>query len=271
MFVPQLTEITSNSVTFLTDVALFDEHGIRIAFSKRQGGVSNVPYASLNLGAYTGDDPDNVVENRRRLCEVLQLDERASVRINSACQIHGTNVEEAFGYAHEFPDTDALITSRSAVPLLLCFADCLPLIIVSPDARAVSVIHSGWRGTVAGIAGHAVEALRRTYDADPSRMLCYIGPYIGLQNFTIGNEVEAQFLSRFDNLKRNGYFANDEGTANLDLGVAVTETLVGKGVLSCNIVNAHIDTVEDTISFFSYRAENQVTGRHGALACICLR
>ncbi|MER3450792.1 MAG: hypothetical protein C4300_00455, partial [Thermus sp.] len=36
-------------------------------FTTRLGGVSEGPFATLNLSAATGDDPEKVAENQRRV------------------------------------------------------------------------------------------------------------------------------------------------------------------------------------------------------------
>ena len=41
--------------------------GARAIFSTRQGGVSEGPYSSLNLGLLTDDERERVIENRSRL------------------------------------------------------------------------------------------------------------------------------------------------------------------------------------------------------------
>jgi len=266
---PSLTLASTDGVTFLTDVALFAETGIRVAFSQRHGGSSNAPYASLNLGAYVEDDPSAVRANRQIFCESLGLGDEACGRINSACQIHGAHIEEAQFFMHEFPDTDALITNNEDIPLLLCFADCVPVVIVAPDVRAISVVHAGWRGALAGIAGKTAQHLHDSYDADPAKMFAYIGPHIGLQSFTIAHEIATQFLNKSDTFSQDSYYANEDGSVNLDLGVFVQETLMRTGVLACNIANSHIDTVSNVSDYYSYRGERKVTGRHGALGCIC--
>lgn len=54
-----------------TDDALFDACGVRIAFTTRQGGVSEGAYRSLNLGSHVKDAPEAVEENRRILLDAL--------------------------------------------------------------------------------------------------------------------------------------------------------------------------------------------------------
>ena len=63
-----------------------------IVFSTREGGVSEGPYASLNLGRLTGDDVEGVDENRRRLCAEIGAD---LVRLALYRQIHSTHVHRA--------------------------------------------------------------------------------------------------------------------------------------------------------------------------------
>ncbi|MCL2024522.1 MAG: polyphenol oxidase family protein [Coriobacteriia bacterium] len=270
---PTLTEQTVDGVTFLTDAALFDEAGIRVAFTQRHGGVSESPYATLNLSTYVGDDVDHVAQNRERICRVLGLNENAIWTLNTANQIHGAHVAVAVDGAYEHPMTDALITAHTDTPLLLCFADCVPIILVDRTRDALAVVHAGWRGTLEKIAARTIIALTETYGCDPADLIAYIGPYIGLQHFTVNHEIGAQFSATFGTLIAGETYIESDDEVRLDLGVAIEETLVGAGVVACNIINPKIDTMAHagapTGAWFSYRAENGTTGRHGALACVC--
>ena len=51
---------------------------------------------------------------------------------------------------------DGVVVRASDVAAILCFADCVPIIAVSP-AGSFAVVHAGWRGVVAHIAEKAVE------------------------------------------------------------------------------------------------------------------
>ena len=63
--------------------------GPEIAFSTREGGVSDGPYESLNLGRLTGDDVERVDENRRRLCaEVGGRIDRLALNKQVSAQVH---------------------------------------------------------------------------------------------------------------------------------------------------------------------------------------
>lgn len=119
------------------------------------GGVSSVPYASLNLGAHVGDDLGAVEENRRRVLTAMGLSEFEDnlivpnqVHGDNVCVIHSSDDHELARVRDEVAQgCDAVVCVASDVPVLMCFADCVPVILVTPHGFAV--IHSGWRGTMA--------------------------------------------------------------------------------------------------------------------------
>src|SRR5215213_1140434 len=63
--------------------------GAKAAFSTRVGGVSEAPYEALNVAILTGDEPDSVRENRRRLASALGRDPDAVVM---GRQVHGADL-----------------------------------------------------------------------------------------------------------------------------------------------------------------------------------
>ena len=137
----------------------------RVAFSTREGGVSEGAYASLNLGIRTEDDPASVVENRRRLCEAVGADADAATM---AWQRHGATVTRAQSRGIVTPGTvydhcDGLWSDERGRAMLLITADCVPVAIARrPESRvrpALAVLHVGWRGLLAGIVAEGVRAI----------------------------------------------------------------------------------------------------------------
>jgi polyphenol oxidase len=64
---------------------------VRACATTRLGGVSQGPFASLNLGDHVGDDPEHVARNREILCSHLGLPaEPLWLR-----QVHGCDVARA--------------------------------------------------------------------------------------------------------------------------------------------------------------------------------
>ena len=60
--------------------------GVHAGCTTRQGGISQGPYAGLNLGAHVDDDPAAVAANRDALCTALALPEAP----RWLTQVHGT-------------------------------------------------------------------------------------------------------------------------------------------------------------------------------------
>ena len=125
-----------------------------VAFSTREGGVSEGPYASLNLGRMSGDDVDRVDENRRRLCAEIGAD---PLRLALNRQVHSTLVHRAEPGARGEPG-DGLWTEDPDLPVLALTADCVPIALarVGGDRPGVAVLHVGWRGLLAGIVAQGV-------------------------------------------------------------------------------------------------------------------
>ena len=130
---------------------------VKHLFTTRTGGVSSGIYATMNLSFSRGDDPLNVMENYRRIGEVLETDPEHMV---ASRQTHTTNIHavtekdcgNGIGRASSYEDIDGLVTDVPGIALVTYYADCVPLYFVDPVHRAIGLAHSGWRGTVAGMA-----------------------------------------------------------------------------------------------------------------------
>lgn len=265
---PTLIRRTADGIVWYEDAAMRERTGIVVAFSERTGGVSEPPFASLDLAAHTGDSPDAVDENRRRFLEALGLGGYRG-RLTCAEQVHGTRVatvgpsEAGAGgrvVAGDAPlaGVDALLTAHEGVPLMLLFADCVPVVLVASGSQAIAVVHAGRRGLLGGVVANAVAELRDL--AKPAEAVtAYIGPHIGACCYEVGEEVVSQFANKFVTIRR--------ASATLDLRAAVEEELESSGVPRERQCHLGICTAHNTDRFYSYRAEGR-TGRHAALACI---
>jgi len=268
-----LTRCVWGNITWHTDPELRPE-GVVIAFSERTGGRSVPPYTTLNMSDRVGDDPAAVAENRKLLMMALHLDPEVQARLHSCVQVHGATVarvDEPLSGDQVLPDTDALITATPGIPLLICVADCVPVFLVARGARkALAAIHSGWKGMLARISAAAVEALHDAYGIDPADISAYIGPYIGPESFEVSPKVAAQFAEAFPELPQVAHEGDADGepTVSFDLGTAVSLTLQEAGVPASAITILGDDTAAKTTLYYSYRAQNGVTGRQAALACL---
>jgi YfiH family protein len=253
------------------DPVLREERGVLVAFSTRSGGRSRRPYTSLNLASHVGDEPGVVDENRSALMRTLDI-ESMRARLTTAEQVHGLTAREVAGSTvgmgafarHEgpppLPSCDALLTLEADAPLMLLFADCVPVVLVATGPRrAIAVIHAGWKGALGRLPGRVATRLAERAGCMPAELLAYIGPHIGPCHYEVDETRMSQFVNAF------GSIASAQG--RLDLGAVVSESLSEVGVLLDNVVAAGVCTAEATDAFYSFRAEG-LTGRHGAVAAI---
>lgn len=240
---------------------------VTIAFTERTGGVSQPPFASLNLGTHVGDDAQAVAENRRRVLAALDAEDVAC-RLLVPNQVHGDHVVtiadgspaalEA-ARAEAGAGADAVVCTAPDVPVLLCFADCVPCILVAPQAFAV--VHSGWKGTFAGIAGKAARVLMERAGCAPSGIAAYIGPHILGDEYEVSDELMERFRTRFPDV------AVGKGRL-LDLSECIRFSLVEAGLSPDAIFDPQLSTMRENDRFYSYRAESGRCGRHGAVAVL---
>jgi YfiH family protein len=269
---PALRRAERDGLTFFHDPGLEVEAGIVVAFSARLGGVSDAPYASLDLAAHTGDRPSAVDENRGRLLRALDLDPD---RLITAEQVHGDVVREVDeedvgsgarteGGAAPIAGADALLTRKPLVPVLMMYADCVPVIIVATGPRrAVCVVHAGWRGALAGLAGRAAARVSSASGARPTDLRAYIGPHICRSHYDVSDDLASAFRARF--AKSSPSVSIPTAPPKVDLEAAVRASLEESGLQPERVVSLGMCTVEEPALFYSYRAEG-LTGRHGALA-----
>jgi YfiH family protein len=269
--VPMLERHVLEGVAFHSDAMLLRDAGVVVGFSERGGGASDTPYATLNLATHVGDDPARVDANRDTLLTAVGLGEGRD-RLVTADQVHGTRVtrvgnadagagaKASCGRA-PVPLSDALFTTTAEVPLMLLYADCVPIILVAlRPTLGVAVVHAGWRGALDDIVGKAAHELAKAAGCATSSLLAYVGPHIGPCCYETSPEIMSQFRSAFGTLSR-------AAGRRLDLGAAVRESLVRSGVPVSRQCHLGECTAHEVERFYSYRAEG-VTGRHAALAAI---
>src|SRR5580704_7717121 len=253
---------------------------LRHGFSTRAGGVSTVYSAGsgeLNLGWTKEDNPACVRENRGRFLRLAggEMSGNRGMRMVNVRQVHGNLVrviraedgvfegklETAEGKA--VLEGDGLVTNPPGVMLGVGAADCVPVLVVDVEKRAVGAFHAGWRGTVAGIVGEGIEAMRREFGSRLADLRAAVGPSIGACCYAVGEEVRSQFRERFgyaDELfrERDGLY--------VDLWEANRRQLVDAGMKAERIevvgeCTACTREADGRRRYFSHRAEAGRAGR----------
>jgi polyphenol oxidase len=226
-----------------------DLPGARAVFSTRRGGHSTGPYASLNLGWLTDDDPRAVARNRATL-----QDEIDAPPLSFVHQVHGAEVRRittGTPQPRERPRVDGQATDRRDVALAALVADCLPIALAAPGQ--VAMLHAGWRGLATGMIPAGVQAMRALGgDGDLSAA---IGPGAGPCCYEVGEEVHEPFAA----------IEEAHHGRNLDLKAIARRQLREVGVTT--IADIGICTIcSDPGLLFSHRRDQGVTGRQAGVA-----
>lgn len=244
------------------------DFGIINGCSSRLNGESVIAEGGLNLALHVGDEPGLVLRNRKRYAQALNVESKS---FTTCEQVHGTKVavvtetmvgSGALDFAQSIKGVDALITSLRQVPLLLFYADCVPILLADVKVGVVGLAHAGWRGSVGNIAAKTVERMQEYYGSRPVDIIAAIGPSIGKCCY----EVDDVVLTAGGEY-RNCFIPKSNGKYQLDLWKMNHLQLEMAGLKTSHIHCAQTCTSENKDKFFSYRAEAGKTGRMGV--CIC--
>lgn len=253
-----------HNVSFYTFSSLNHTHGIIHAVSTRHGGISPAPFDTLNLSRNVGDEWHNVETNIKRLHDALALDANATVDASQA-QADAIAIVDERHRGTRIKNVDALLTNAPNVPLLLRFADCVPIFLYDPTHRAIGVVHAGWRGTVLKIVTRAAQTMFASFGTRPRDLIAGIAPSIGPCCYRIGDQVIAQVRAAFTNADE-WLIAQSDGGSHFDLWQANAQQLRMLGVEQIEMAN--LCTAHRADEFFSWRAENTRTGRFGAIIAL---
>jgi len=219
--------------------------------SMRQGGVSQPPYASFNLAAHAGDEPQAVAENRRRLAAQVALPTEP-VWLQ---QVHGKHI--ITGDPTTADCADGAVTREAGRVCVVLTADCLPLLLCDRHGQVVGAVHAGWRGLLAGVIEAAVDA----FDCDAADILAWMGPAIGPQAFEVGEDVFRSFTVQ-DARSERAFTPGLNNRWLADIYQLARQRLHGCGIES--VWGGDRCTYSEPAQFYSYRRDG-ITGRMASL------
>ena len=224
---------------------------IRHAVFPRTLGASRAPFHRLNVSFSVGDDPAHVRANRDRVRRSLQAAELVFVH-----QVHGDGVRvvDDLSDARTQPPADAMVSALPAQALTVQVADCQPILYYDPQRRVVAAAHSGWRGSLAGVAVRTLEVMAARFGCSARDVLVGIGPSLG--------PCCAEFRNYRDEIP-SSLWGYRRGAAHFDFWAVTRDQLIGAGVPAAHIENSGMCTKCRTDRFFSYRGE-RTTGRFPA-------
>lgn len=231
------------------------EQGMLAAFSTRKGGVSAGGFASLNVDLRQDDNPACVEENRRQLKAVLEIEKESG--LITITQPHGSRIVSIGELldSQDEAEADGVFIEKHGHPVMLMFADCVPLILADIDKRHLVSIHAGWKGTAGGIAGYALARLLEN-GSRIGDIRAYFGPAIRGCCYEVHEETGHE-------LGLNGSFPQQTDLIKLN-----SFQLTQAGINNEHIHDCRLCTACDDERFFSYRRDGKNTGRQASVAAI---
>lgn len=233
--------------------------GVRAVFTTRAGGVSPVPYDSLNLGDHVGDLPANVAANR----DVLR--QATGSKPVFLQQVHGSEVLVLSADATDGQKADACVANQAGLACTIMVADCLPVLLASEDGAVVAAAHAGWRGLAEGVLEAAYASFRALAQAGHPQVaiktIAWLGPCIGPSAFEVGAEVKAAFEAVQPEAS-DLFTPHGEGKYLADLPALARLRLKAMGITQVygNDGSDAWCTVRNPSRFFSHRRDAGVAG-----------
>lgn len=221
-----------------------------------------------NYALHVGNQPEQVISNRKKLSSVLQMPFSAWT---CGEQVHGVHIETVKskhrGYGKDsrktaFQDTDGMITNETGLLLAAYFADCVPLYFYAPDIDWIGIAHAGWKGTVGEIGLKMVTRLK-SLGADPAKIRVVVGPSIGSCCYEVDERVYwplEKILSDSDEITEVAKSCV-AGRWQLDLKKANAKILEKAGVNPQHILLSKWCTSCDEDYFYSHRRDQGEAGR----------
>ena len=256
--------------------------GVRAVFTTRAGGVSALPFDSMNLGDHVGDLPASVAANRALLQRVTGT--HHAVFMN---QVHGVRVQGLDPLSADGQPADACVTRHRKLACTVMVADCLPVLLATQDGSVVAAAHAGWRGlagcgdprgwgVIESVYASFSDLAKARYAQAAIKIIAWLGPCIGPSAFEVGAEVKWAFESVLPEAAHffvpagpGKYQANLPSLARLRLrALGITQVYGNDG-------SAPWCTVGNPSRFFSHRRDAGLPGNGFATtgrmaACIWL-
>jgi purine-nucleoside/S-methyl-5'-thioadenosine phosphorylase / adenosine deaminase len=232
--------------------------GVLAAFLERTGGGSAPPFDTLDVSLSVGDEQTAVMENRRRICDCLDIPPYALVE-----QVHGAKIvrvgakRASAGFepgSAPVARADGMSTASERLPLAIQPAECMPLVMASAEETLIAIVHAGWRGFAAGILDAAAALF-----SDRKGVRAAIGPTIGPDHYEVGEDVA---LAVSAGSSAGAVTETREGKLFLDLPGTAKRVLRAAGVTKVEDTGAC--TACEPERFFSHRRDG-VTGRQVAI------
>jgi YfiH family protein len=181
------------------------------------------------------------------------------ITLDGARSATGATTLDADTSAKASPTCDGALITQANAAVAFTTADCLPLVIVSPERRVAAGVHAGWRSLAAGIIEHTLERLLSECDAQPEGLKVWIGPAIAREDYEVGTEVRDALLAR-PAVTASCFTPVGEGRFLADLPAAAAAILSACGVVA-QAIERHPVSTKGSPLLHSVRRDGARAGR----------
>lgn len=258
---------TINNIPLIQSDLLKQDSSLFHFTTTRKGGVSKNVYSSFNMGLYSGDLEEDVIDNRHLLAKRIGVD---ISKLLLPYQTHGQQiciVDEEFmsltakEQTEKMNGVDAMVTNIPRVCIGVTTADCVPVLLYDPTQKVLATVHAGWRGTVLALVHKSIDVMKQQYKTNPADILAYVGPYISQRIFEVGADVVLAFEKTGFDLSQISYVNPQTNKHHIDLGLCNQILLQKGGVLPENIDSIGMCTYMNNDLLYSARKETIKSGR----------
>lgn len=258
--------VLKNNSILLIDTWTEHYPGLVAGMTTKIGGTSKGDFETLNLGFHVNDNINDVGSNREIVSDLLDFSINNWV---GAEQTHDTFIKKvskadrglgAVSYEQSFKGTDGFYTNEEGILLTLCFADCVPLFFIAPEARMIGAAHAGWKGTVGKIGGKMIEAWKKE-GIDPEQIFVAVGPSICEKCYIVDDRVINLVENTLEDVEGKPYNLISDGQYSLDLREVNRKILLNAGIPDKNISVTRFCSSCHHDLFFSHRRDQGRTGR----------
>lgn len=223
----------------------------------RHGGAGHEPYDSLNVRFGIGDNEDDVLENRGRVCLDLGIKMGDLISLN---QVHGDKILKVDSETHgEIDGYDAMVTDLPGKFLMIQVADCQGVMIWDEIKKVVACVHNGWKGSAQNIVGKTLTKMINEFQCHPSNISVEISPSLG--------PCCSEFINPLAELPEHLH-SFIKANNHVNFWEATEKQCLDYGLLKENILNPKICTVCNKDKYFSFRGEPEGTGRFAVVTGI---
>lgn len=260
-------QIKGNGKNWYGFFSQLEKLGFVHGFTCRMNGESDISPQSLNLALHVHDAPAKVIDNRKDVANLLHFPLENAVTCE---QVHGSKIaivdkndkgKGIYSLQDTIPGVDGLVTAEQDIPLMLFYADCVPILLADTKYGISAVLHAGWRGSLAEITKKAIRLMSIEFDVQPQNIIAGIGPSIGPCCYEVDAFIYEQGASSYVSC----FHPTTSGHWQLDLPKVNKMQLLQCGVPEENILAAETCTADNQQLFFSHRAEQGKTGRFAAI------